>query len=150
MKYGIGYLLWLGALALQPLAHGADLQLKSSLTANRVIPADYYWNQFGCNGANLAPRLDWKNAPAGTKSFAITFTIRMLPQVQASGTGWYMTFPPMSTACRAAKMAAPYRKAPLSQTQIWENPVSSALARPRDVSTDINGQSMRWMWPNCR
>ncbi|MBO2599900.1 YbhB/YbcL family Raf kinase inhibitor-like protein [Shewanella algae] len=73
MKHGIGYLLGLGALALQPLAHGADLQLKSSLTANQVIPADYYWNQFGCSGANLAPRLDWQNAPAGTKSFAITF-----------------------------------------------------------------------------
>jgi len=27
---------------------------------------------FGCEGDNLSPKLDWKNAPEGTKSFAIT------------------------------------------------------------------------------
>ena len=30
------------------------------------------FNGFGCNGENLSPQLNWKNAPAGTKSYAIT------------------------------------------------------------------------------
>ncbi len=28
-------------------------------------------NQFGCTGSNIAPELDWKNVPAGTKSFVL-------------------------------------------------------------------------------
>ena len=27
---------------------------------------------FGCDGKNISPRLEWKNPPAGTKSFAVT------------------------------------------------------------------------------
>ncbi|MCL9807517.1 YbhB/YbcL family Raf kinase inhibitor-like protein [Flavobacterium amniphilum] len=30
------------------------------------------FNGFGCSGNNLSPQLSWKNAPEGTKSFAIT------------------------------------------------------------------------------
>ncbi len=29
------------------------------------------FNQFGCTGSNIAPELDWKNVPAGTKSFVM-------------------------------------------------------------------------------
>ncbi len=28
-------------------------------------------NQFGCTGSNIAPELDWKNVPTGTKSFVM-------------------------------------------------------------------------------
>ncbi|MBC8156054.1 MAG: YbhB/YbcL family Raf kinase inhibitor-like protein [Bacteroidetes bacterium] len=30
------------------------------------------FNGFGCNGENVSPQLSWANAPAGTKSFAVT------------------------------------------------------------------------------
>ena len=30
------------------------------------------FNGFGCTGENQSPQLSWKNAPAGTKSFAVT------------------------------------------------------------------------------
>lgn len=30
------------------------------------------FNGFGCSGENKSPQLSWKNAPTGTKSFAIT------------------------------------------------------------------------------
>jgi Raf kinase inhibitor-like YbhB/YbcL family protein len=29
------------------------------------------FNQFGCTGSNIAPKLDWTNVPAGTKSFVL-------------------------------------------------------------------------------
>lgn len=29
------------------------------------------FNHFGCTGSNIAPELNWKNVPAGTKSFAM-------------------------------------------------------------------------------
>ncbi|QMV13629.1 YbhB/YbcL family Raf kinase inhibitor-like protein [Vibrio spartinae] len=32
----------------------------------------FEYNQWGCNGGNQSPHLSWKDAPAGTKSFAIT------------------------------------------------------------------------------
>jgi Raf kinase inhibitor-like YbhB/YbcL family protein len=48
-------------------------ELSSNIPAGQTIPADYYWNSFGCSGKNKSPQLEWKNAPAGTKSFAVTF-----------------------------------------------------------------------------
>ncbi|MAA72544.1 MAG: YbhB/YbcL family Raf kinase inhibitor-like protein [Bermanella sp.] len=32
----------------------------------------FSFNGFGCDGANTSPQLSWKDAPKGTKSFAIT------------------------------------------------------------------------------
>jgi Raf kinase inhibitor-like YbhB/YbcL family protein len=42
-------------------------------------------NTFGCTGGNVAPELSWKNAPAGTKSFAVTVYDPDAP----SGSGWW-------------------------------------------------------------
>jgi Raf kinase inhibitor-like YbhB/YbcL family protein len=49
------------------------------------IPKDFYWNSFGCTGANKMPELHWKNAPAGTKSFAVTFYDKDAP----TGSGFW-------------------------------------------------------------
>jgi Raf kinase inhibitor-like YbhB/YbcL family protein len=40
---------------------------------------------FGCSGANRAPALNWRNAPAGTRSFAITLYDPDAP----TGSGWW-------------------------------------------------------------
>ena len=40
---------------------------------------------FGCEGGNVSPSLSWKNAPAGTKSFAITVYDPDAP----TGSGWW-------------------------------------------------------------
>ncbi|WP_394749691.1 YbhB/YbcL family Raf kinase inhibitor-like protein [Spongiimicrobium salis] len=43
------------------------------------------FNGFGCTGKNQSPRLSWKNAPEGTKSFAIT----MYDPDAPTGSGWW-------------------------------------------------------------
>jgi len=43
------------------------------------------FNGFGCTGRNQSPQLSWKNAPAGTKSFAIT----MYDPDAPTGSGWW-------------------------------------------------------------
>ncbi|MFT4568997.1 MAG: Raf kinase inhibitor-like YbhB/YbcL family protein [Saprospiraceae bacterium] len=40
---------------------------------------------FGCTGKNKSPQLSWKNAPEGTKSFAIT----MYDPDAPTGSGWW-------------------------------------------------------------
>ncbi len=40
---------------------------------------------FGCTGGNLSPDLSWKNAPAGTKSFAVSVYDPDAP----TGSGWW-------------------------------------------------------------
>ncbi|MFT5251225.1 MAG: Raf kinase inhibitor-like YbhB/YbcL family protein [Flavobacteriales bacterium] len=43
------------------------------------------FNGFGCTGENQSPQLSWKNAPAGTKSFAVT----MYDPDAPTGSGWW-------------------------------------------------------------
>ena len=43
------------------------------------------FNSFGCSGQNMSPQLSWKDAPAGTKSFAITIYDPDAP----TGSGWW-------------------------------------------------------------
>jgi len=47
------------------------------LTSNDIqeghpMAKTFEYSSWGCNGENLSPQLMWKDAPAGTKSFAIT------------------------------------------------------------------------------
>lgn len=43
------------------------------------------FNGFGCSGENISPELSWKDAPKGTKSFAITVYDPDAP----TGSGWW-------------------------------------------------------------
>lgn len=57
----------------------AALDLHSNLKNGQSVPPDYYQNNFGCTGKSTSPMLEWKNAPAGTKSFAVTFFDKSAP-----------------------------------------------------------------------
>jgi len=51
-------------------------------------------NRFGCTGSNIAPELDWKNVPAGTKSFVMLMSDYDAPIAGGSTTGLSTIFPP--------------------------------------------------------
>jgi Raf kinase inhibitor-like YbhB/YbcL family protein len=57
----------------------------------------YIANGFGCSGQNVSPQISWKDAPEGTKSFAITMYDRDAP----TGSGFWhwlvYNIPPTTT-----------------------------------------------------
>ena len=57
----------------------------SSTDIQGQIANDQVFNSFGCSGKNISPQLSWRNAPAGTKSFAITAYDQDAP----TGSGWW-------------------------------------------------------------
>jgi len=74
------------ALAFSNLVAAADFQLSSpTIKSEATLSLDQVFNSFGCTGKNLSPELVWKNAPAGTKSFALTVYDPDAP----TGSGWW-------------------------------------------------------------
>jgi len=53
-------------------------------TSHRITKVQEY-KGFGCDGENLSPVLEWKDAPAGTRSFAVTVFDFDAP----TGSGWW-------------------------------------------------------------
>ncbi|QKF67422.1 putative phosphatidylethanolamine-binding protein [Arcobacter venerupis] len=59
-----------------------------TLSSNDIsgqLSSDEVFNGFGCIGKNISPELSWKDAPKGTKSFAITVYDPDAP----TGSGWW-------------------------------------------------------------
>lgn len=66
----------------QVLADGFFL---SSADIKGQIGKNQVFNSFGCTGRNISPQLSWGNAPADTKSFAVT----MYDPDAPTGSGWW-------------------------------------------------------------
>lgn len=67
-------------------AVAASFTLKSSeIRETGKVPDEQVFNSFGCQGRNMSPALTWSNAPAGTKSFAVTVYDPDAP----TGSGWW-------------------------------------------------------------
>jgi Raf kinase inhibitor-like YbhB/YbcL family protein len=58
--------------------------LKSDTLGGQLTEAQVF-SGFGCNGKNISPHLKWTNAPAATKSFAVTVYDPDAP----TGSGWW-------------------------------------------------------------
>ncbi|WP_323146073.1 kinase inhibitor [Pseudomonas marginalis] len=66
--------------------YAADFSLTSrDIADNRPLTRREVFQGFGCEGGNTSPELSWKNAPAGTKSYAITVYDPDAP----TGSGWW-------------------------------------------------------------
>jgi Raf kinase inhibitor-like YbhB/YbcL family protein len=55
------------------------------IPAGGTIPAAQVYNGMGCTGRNVSPSLLWTNAPANTRSFAVT----MYDPDAPTGSGWW-------------------------------------------------------------
>ena len=67
-------------------AHSYALELTSTdIKEGQLMSSKFEYNGMGCKGLNLSPQLSWKNAPKGTKSFAITAFDPDAP----TGSGWW-------------------------------------------------------------
>lgn len=68
------------------LAMAAPFTLESGdIQAGKPMTEKQVFKGFGCNGANESPSLQWNNAPAGTRSFAVTAYDPDAP----TGSGWW-------------------------------------------------------------
>lgn len=84
MKYGIRVLIAGLALLTVTVGH-ADGFVLTSPDINGQLVNKHVLSGFGCQGENISPELNWKNAPEGTKSFAVT----MYDPDAPTGSGWW-------------------------------------------------------------
>ncbi len=75
----------LASLPLAALATNPFTLKSANIKPNSTIAEAQVFNGFGCAGANVSPSLVWKNAPPGTKSFAVTAYDPDAP----TGSGWW-------------------------------------------------------------
>lgn len=72
-------------LLMSAIAFGQNtFTLSSNNLGGQATKAEEF-NGFGCTGSNESPQLSWKNAPEGTKSFAVTIYDPDAP----TGSGWW-------------------------------------------------------------
>ena len=67
------------------------------------LAQQHWFAGFGCTGGNVSPQLAWKNAPAGTRSFAVTVRDPMRLPAAAGGTGRWSISPAASFRCPLAR-----------------------------------------------
>lgn len=73
-------------ISLSTLVNAGGFQLVSpDIQASRPIDKKFEFNGFGCSGDNKSPTLQWRGAPVGTKSFAVTVYDPDAP----TGSGWW-------------------------------------------------------------
>lgn len=74
----------LAALTVVPNVNAFEVVSKDVKAGKPMSRAQEYQG-FDCNGGNTSPQLAWKDAPAGTRSFALTVHDPDVP----SGSGWW-------------------------------------------------------------
>jgi Raf kinase inhibitor-like YbhB/YbcL family protein len=86
MPNALRFALTTSLLAASVLAHAGNFTLASpTIKPNGKLGQEQVFNGFGCSGKNISPALKWSNAPAGTKSFAVTVYDPDAP----TGSGWW-------------------------------------------------------------
>lgn len=106
-------------ISLSTLTNAGGFQLTSpDIEAGRSINKKFEFNGFGCSGDNQSPALQWRGAPAGTKSFAVTVYDPDAP----TGSGWWhwsvINLPAAVTSLPADAGAAGGAKLPQGASQV--------------------------------
>ncbi len=106
------------ALLVPAAALAANFSVESAeVKPNSKIAEAQVFKGFGCEGGNVSPSLAWKNAPAGTKSFAVTVYDPDAP----TGSGWWhwvmFNIPADTTALPAGAGDVASGKAPKGAVQ---------------------------------
>ena len=74
------------ALSMSAIADAGNFTLSSpTIKPNGMLGSMQLFDGFGCAGGNISPALDWRDAPLGTKSFALTVYDPDAP----TGSGWW-------------------------------------------------------------
>ncbi|WP_408647236.1 YbhB/YbcL family Raf kinase inhibitor-like protein [Trinickia dabaoshanensis] len=88
-------------------AQGAFSLTSTDLKDGAAFGKAQVYDRNDCTGRNVSPELSWRNAPAGTKSFAVTVF-----DIDAPGPGWWhwavAAIPPSVTALPANASASGY------------------------------------------
>ncbi|CAI8904860.1 DLP12 prophage; periplasmic protein YbcL [Pseudomonas sp. IT-347P] len=73
-------------LSISLASNAAEFSLTSrDIADGQPLTEREVFDGFGCKGKNISPELSWDNAPAGTKSFAVTVYDPDAP----TGSGWW-------------------------------------------------------------
>ena len=84
MRHCVLHILLWAAVFSAPSTLAGGFTLSSSTLSGQITERQVF-NGFGCSGENISPQLAWENAPAGTKSFAVTVYDPDAP----TGGGWW-------------------------------------------------------------
>lgn len=111
---------WLCAVLFASAGSASAFDLSSvDLKPNARIDDKFVFNGFGCAGQNVSPALAWKNAPEGTKSFALLVHD---PDAPTGGAGWWhwvvVNLPATTTALAQGAGAADGKGLPAGAMQI--------------------------------
>ncbi len=106
-------------ISLSTLTNAGGFQLFSpDIQAGRLIDKRFEFNGFGCAGDNKSPALQWRGAPANTKSFAVTVYDPDAP----TGSGWWhwsvINLPAETTSLPADAGAVGGAKLPQGASQV--------------------------------
>ncbi len=120
----------------------------------QALAQQHWFAGFGCTGGNVSPQLAWKNAPAGTRSFAVTVRDPDAP----TGSGWWhWTVVNIASSVFSLPAGAEIKTALHCRTErcrgamILAMPASAAPARRREINrTATVLRCGRWMSPRCR
>jgi Raf kinase inhibitor-like YbhB/YbcL family protein len=101
-------------------AHAQAFELTSAdVSAAAPIAEKHVFAGFGCTGGNQSPALAWKNAPAGTKSFAVMLHDQDAPTGGAGFWHWVVVnLPANSTGLAAGAGAGDGKALPAGASQI--------------------------------
>ncbi len=81
--FGIAFGMVVASASALPARAGDFVLTSPDVADQRTVPETFVHD--GCGGGNLSPALQWRGAPAGTRSFVVTVYDPDVP----SGSGWW-------------------------------------------------------------